>query len=39
MKAWLDAQLNPTKTLAQLIADGNVRRLLAVASLIIASCG
>jgi hypothetical protein len=38
MKALLYAQLNPTKTLGQLIKDRNLYRMLALFMLILAWC-
>jgi hypothetical protein len=39
MKALLLAQLNPTKTLGQLIDDRNLYRILAILTLIAVWCG
>lgn len=38
MKALLYAQINPSKTLRQLVDDRNLYRLLAMAALILAWC-
>ena len=39
MKALLLAQLNPTKTLGQLVDDRNLYRILAIFTLIVVWCG
>jgi hypothetical protein len=39
MKAFLYAQFNPSKTLAQVVNDRNLYRVLLMVALILASCG
>jgi hypothetical protein len=39
MKALLLSQLNPTKTLGQLVDDRNLYRILAIFTLIVVWCG